>query len=1009
MQTADPRRWAELRLHFEALADLDAAARAQRLAELAARDPAMAEEVAEFLHADATRGDDDPLTARLGGAVQVLAAELGLGTDDSRPAWLGEYRILDTLGSGGMGVVYLAEQQAPRRSVALKVIRGGDGEAAIRRFRREAELHGRLQHPNIAQVYEAGVADERDASGVARGHPRSFFAMEFVAGESLIAAAQRRGLSIAERVELMARVCDAIEHAHAHGVIHRDLKSANILVDSKGQPKVLDFGIAKALDRDHAATLQTAVGEVVGTLPYMSPEQVAGDPATVGVRSDVYALGVILYELLSGRRPLELGGRSIPDAVRVIVDQEPTRLGSAVRTLRGDLETMVGKCLEKDPEHRYDSAGALAADLRRFLSHRPIEARPASTLYQLSKFARRNRPLVTGVATAFVAMVAATAVSITMAVRATTARTEAQEAKSEIETQLRYAQIENRRSSQSFAFLSDLLTAADPSKGLPPDITVRDFVRHAADALERGAGEEAQVTGLIARLIGLTLESLGDLEGAERAYRRSVALMRLPDPNAVGSDHTLYQSMANLAGLLRTSGRVDEAEALLREIIELRERSVAAAPGPILGPGISSEADAYRAVALNDLGLIEMERRNFVEAERLLERAHAMELELVRLGHHRQRAVAIGLYCLGRCRIEMDRDGESIPLLRRSLRLIREIDGADSALAQRIDEWLAAALLRAGRYREAIAHYEHMLAARGASGPSGTASRLEGAERLAGALLSRGEALRALAIASDAVAEARAMEMPASGQFPLLLAHAGALSMTGDHDGAWRSLDLAEAQLTAAGETESRRAQMLTARATAARLGRRPDARAIALEAVHFQEHPSLEGRRLHQRARREAALSLVTDGDPSMRQDAIDELTRLIDELRNAPADRAPILAQALLSLSEIELLAGHRESAAAHASDASTLLAVDDHEAALPWMSAYAALIAQDAEAGGVAAKGGAASAVADLHRQIREIAGGDSPDHARVNAVLARRAAPDASPRAAAEVSDPSARAP
>ncbi len=305
--------------------------------------------------------------------------------------------ILGLLGEGGMGTVYEAEQDSPRRPVALKVVRPGlASPALLKRFTHEAQILGRLHHPGIAQVYEAGLADD--------GQP--FFAMEFIRGLPLDEYANRHGLDLAARVGLVARVCDAVQHAHDQGVIHRDLKPANILVEETGQPKVLDFGVARATDADllTAAGL-TRTGQLLGTPNYMSPEQVTADPAAIDHRADVYALGVILFELAAHRLPYRLEDRPLAEAARLILEQDPPRLGSIDPELRGDVETIVAKALEKDPARRYPSAADLAADLRRWLAHEPILARPPSALYHLRKFARRHTGLVGGVVATGVALV----------------------------------------------------------------------------------------------------------------------------------------------------------------------------------------------------------------------------------------------------------------------------------------------------------------------------------------------------------------------------------------------------------------------------------------------------------------------------------------------------------------------------------------------------------------------------------------------------------------------------
>jgi WD40 repeat protein len=314
------------------------------------------------------------------------------------PERIGRYETIRVIGQGGMGVVYEARQAHPQRTVALKVIRSGfPSKELLRRFHHEVDVLGQLHHPGIAQVYDAGTAGFDGPHGARTRLP--FFAMELVEGEPLTDYAEHKDLSLKQRLELVARICDAVQYAHQKGVIHRDLKPGNILIDGAGQPKILDFGIARATNVDmQTVTLQTEVGELVGTVPYMSPEQVTGDSRQLDMRSDVYSLGVILYELLSGSLPHDVRTCSIPEAARRIRDEEPAHLSSISKRFRGDVETIVFKTLEKDRTRRYQSASDLAADIRRHLRGQPIEAKRDSTFYVLKKTVVRYRGLVSAAA-----------------------------------------------------------------------------------------------------------------------------------------------------------------------------------------------------------------------------------------------------------------------------------------------------------------------------------------------------------------------------------------------------------------------------------------------------------------------------------------------------------------------------------------------------------------------------------------------------------------------------------
>jgi WD40 repeat protein/predicted Ser/Thr protein kinase len=386
---------------FHEAADLPPEERQAFLDRACAHDPELRAALVRLL-ADDARLHSQEDTRFLESPLVRAAADEAAGSADSAgkpwlPTHLGRYRLIRLIGQGGMGAVYEAEQDLPRRTVALKVLRPGlASPSLLKRFRHESQILGRLHHPGIAQVYEAGLADD--------GQP--FFAMEFIRGLPLDEYAQIRAKTLQARVELLARVCDAVQHAHDQGVIHRDLKPTNILVEETGQPKVLDFGVARATDADlltEAALTQT--GQLLGTPNYMSPEQVTGDPAAIDQRADVYALGVILFELAAHRLPFRLENRPLAETARLILEADPPRLGSIDPELRGDVETIVAKALEKDRARRYSSAADLAADLRRWLVHEPILARPPSALYHLRKFAERHQGLVGGVLATGVALV----------------------------------------------------------------------------------------------------------------------------------------------------------------------------------------------------------------------------------------------------------------------------------------------------------------------------------------------------------------------------------------------------------------------------------------------------------------------------------------------------------------------------------------------------------------------------------------------------------------------------
>ncbi len=510
------------------------------------------------------------------------------------PDRVGDYEILDRLGVGGMGVVYRARQANPERLVALKVIRpGAVSERLIRRFEHEARILGRLTHPGVAQIYEAGAADT--GAGL-----QPYFAMELVEGVRLTDWCEARGLGARERLALLAEVAEAVHHAHQKGVIHRDLKPANILVTPEGRTKILDFGVARVTDEDvQATTMRTDVGQLLGTIPYMSPEQVEGDPDAIDVRSDVYALGVIGYELLAGRLPHDVRRTAVADAVRRIRDEEPASLSSVSRVFRGDVDTIIHTALAKDRDRRYPSAEALATDIRRYLRDEPIVARPPSAAYQLSKFARRNRALVAAAVMIVLVLIGATIVAVDFAVDANAARDLAQREKQAAERAL-------EASDSTVRFLERLLAGADPwVQTTGADTTIGEVLDRAAVwATSEFEGQpELEVHARLAiaesfkglarydeaaAQLDLALELIKQVEpprpSMHRELRRKRAVVQAylaqwdeaaeqllalraeqdqlaasPDPRGVDQQE-IARVMSDLAWALRGAGRPDEAE-----------------------------------------------------------------------------------------------------------------------------------------------------------------------------------------------------------------------------------------------------------------------------------------------------------------------------------------------------------------------------------------------------------------------------------------------------------------
>ncbi|MBX3396691.1 MAG: protein kinase [Phycisphaerae bacterium] len=385
--------------------------------------------------------DEAPVAAfqtAVGAAVRAATEVLLRPSSQPVPIQIGAYRILRQIGEGGFGVVYLAEQENPRRTVALKVVRWFMASAdALARFEHESHVLGRLQHPGIAQIFEAGVAEVTFPSGEGPPFPSRmpYYTMEYIQGRNVLQFAVSPGdghdpLSVTQRLELIARVCDALQHAHQNGIIHRDIKPDNILVVRTtpesgsrfvsgtrvfdAQPKLLDFGVAAAIEADEpGAARRTHVGQVVGTPAYMSPEQIRGESHSVDTRSDVYAVGVLIYQLLTGRLPYEFGSAGMAEIARIIAEEPPAPIRSSASARTGripqDVEAIVCKALSKDKDRRYQSASELAQDIRRFLNDEPVEAKRDSALYLLRKNVRRYRGVLAAVA-AFVVLLTGFAV-----------------------------------------------------------------------------------------------------------------------------------------------------------------------------------------------------------------------------------------------------------------------------------------------------------------------------------------------------------------------------------------------------------------------------------------------------------------------------------------------------------------------------------------------------------------------------------------------------------------------
>lgn len=390
--------------------------------ELCGNDARLLQEVLELLSMHAESMGDDPfgddaierLRHRnddvLEAALRHVKEHKGApGRGGDAPGTIGPYRVIGEIGRGGMGVVYECEQASPRRRVAVKVVDSLRNAAKLEsRLRAEAQIQGRLQHPGIAQIYDAGIARIGATA-------RPYIVMELIDGTPLRAYAGDPSRSVRDQLELVASIADAMASAHTRGVIHRDLKPDNVLVLPGGQPKILDFGIARLVDDvTIAMTTMTQEGQILGTLAYMAPEQLSGKSSSVGPPADVYALGAMAYELLAGHPPIQLADMSLSAAFRAIELEEPIGIRRLNSSIDIDVETIISRCLCREPERRYSNAGELADDIRRYLCNRPIVARAPTRRYRTAKFVRRNRALVGGTVATVLTLVVGIIVAIVL-------------------------------------------------------------------------------------------------------------------------------------------------------------------------------------------------------------------------------------------------------------------------------------------------------------------------------------------------------------------------------------------------------------------------------------------------------------------------------------------------------------------------------------------------------------------------------------------------------------------
>jgi serine/threonine protein kinase/Tfp pilus assembly protein PilF len=653
---------------------------------------------------DSTSSGSDAATSSAGSPETLLPADSSAPFPESSPSFprtIGPYRLVRKLGEGGMGQVWLAEQTAPlQRLVAIKLVRAGiTDNVLLDRFESERQALARMNHPAIAKVFDAGTTPD--------GTP--YFVMEYVPGIPITLYCDQKRFSIPQRLELFIKVCAGVQHAHQKAIIHRDLKPANILVtelDGKPAPRIIDFGIAKAIAaRDPLATMFTRAGNFIGTPSYMSPEQADPDVRDVDTRSDVYSLAVILYELLTGTLPFDptqWRSEVVYEALKRLREQDPpppsiqyarkstTDRDTATQTahlrstdpqnlvslLRGDLDWIAMKALEKDRARRYGTPSELTGDLLRYLNHEPVSARPASAAYRLQKYVRRHR-LAVSVAGAGLVLLIAFAAMQAIQIRRITAERD------------RTAR-ERDRANRISDFMTKMFKVSDPSEARGNSITAREVLDSASKDIDSGLAEDPELQARMMDIMGTVYDNLGLYPRAEALTRRSLDILR----KSSGEENTESLRLENnLGNILYDEGHYAESEKLYRHAFESFRRQ--------LGP-----ENMRTLQTMDDLANAVYEQGRYTESEKLYR--DALEISRRSLGpDHRETLIQYGNLANN-----LDAEGryaDAEALVREVLDARRRTLGPDHPETIRAMNDLAATLFLEGKYADAEALFRQTL------------------------------------------------------------------------------------------------------------------------------------------------------------------------------------------------------------------------------------------------------------------------------------------------------------
>ena len=608
--TPAAERYSRVQELFDAAVDLPGEQRAAFLANQCDGDAALRHEVEALLAEDAQSGSFGERPRF------VISSDVFPGAREEELAGrrFGVYEVIREIGRGGLGAVYLAARADDeyRKEVALKLIRRGlDTDDILRRFRTERQILAQLDHPNIARLLDGGTSED--------GLP--YFVMEYVQGEPISTYCDLHGLKLNERLELFRKVCAAVTYAHQNLVVHRDLKPSNILVTSDGEPKLLDFGIAKLLSTDDELMFtQTAPGMGAMTPDYASPEQVRGEKITTA--SDVYSLGVLLYELLTGKKPYRLTTRTSEELSRAVVEQEPERPSAALSSqerryhiaapcLCGDLDNIVLMALRKDQERRYSSVAQFSGDIRRHLEGLPVIAHKDTVSYRASKFIRRNAVGVTAAVFVLLSLLGGIVATAWQARRATSNARTAEEQARTASAERDRAQREGAKAQSINTFLQNILGFSDPTwvagnpRGNAHQMTIAEAIDEAARRSEAELADQPEVLAAVQFSIGRIYETRGQLDRAEALLRSSLDIRR----RVLGSEHPeTAQSMAALGERLTNSGKSAESDPLLREALAFFRRTPSKSPADL----------KWFAISLNGLGLAQTARGEAAAGEQFL-------------------------------------------------------------------------------------------------------------------------------------------------------------------------------------------------------------------------------------------------------------------------------------------------------------------------------------------------------------------------------------------------------